>query len=288
MMNSRSSRLLRVIAAGVILSMTAAMLSGCNISNRNKLIKYARNRYGDCTFIREEHGGSGDDEYRTVYLKDKDTGIEYSVTSSKSELYIDDTDFGSVPGTSSDFPELYYDWLLDEAKKDLKDLSKEYDFDYEIHLETVVIRFDDHIDIDDAFDVAEECDEILEDHDIKDMRPHDYSLFAGEKISIGYYNSETGLQQETSAYKVMDYVYKNYDSGAVYLDSLGAYLSQFLSYEEIDELFPDGKGMTSGTAYYFRGSDGEQFVAINMEDFGASGGIRLFRDTASGMEEIEI
>ena len=287
-MNKRSTRTLRVIAAGVVLSMVATMIGGCNISSRNKLVKYARNRYGACTFIREEHGGSGDDEYRTVYLKDKDTGIEYSVTSCKNDLYIDDSYFGSAPDTSSDFPELYNDWLLDEAKKDLKDLSKEYDFDYEIYIETFAIRFDGRIDIDDAFDIAEECDEILEEYDIKDMRPHNYSLFADEKISIGYYNTETGLQTESSAYRVIDFVYNNYDPDAVYLDSLGAYLNQFLSYEEIDELFPDGKGMTSGTAYYFRDSDGDQFIAIDLEDFGASGGIRLFRDKASGMEEIDI
>ena len=43
-----------------------------------------------------------------------------------------------------------------------------------------------------------------------------------------------------------------------------------------------------GTAYYFKDKNGDIFVAIDMEEFGAkTSGIRLFRDTASGMEEID-
>ena len=76
---------------------------------------------------------------------------------------------------------------------------------------------------------------------------------------------------------------------AVFLDSLGAYINQFLSYEEIDELFPSERdGTPSGTAYYFKDKDGEIFIAIDLDEFGANAsGIRLFRDYSRGMEEIE-
>ena len=69
---------------------------------------------------------------------------------------------------------------------------------------------------------------------------------------------------------------------------MGAYANQFLSYEEIDKVFPDRKGMPMGTAYYFRDKDGDTFIAIYMKDFGSkSEEIRLFRDMSHGMEEIK-
>ena len=46
--------------------------------------------------------------------------------------------------------------------------------------------------------------------------------------------------------------------------------------------------MPNGTAYYFKGSDGKTFVAIDLKDFGADKSeIRLYRDTSKGMEEID-
>ena len=56
-------------------------LCSCSISSKRNLVNYAEQHYGDCKFISEVHKGSGKDEYRTVILRDKETGIEYSVTS---------------------------------------------------------------------------------------------------------------------------------------------------------------------------------------------------------------
>ena len=288
MKKSAGSIVNRSIAAGLVICMTAALFCGCSVSSRKRLINYAKNTYGDCTFISEDHGGSGDNEYRTVYLKDKDTGIEYSVTSGMSNLYIDDTNFGPSASTHSDFEELYYEWLLEEAEDELDSLSIENGVSYEIFKETIVLRSKDCLDMDDAFDLAEEVDGILEEYDVKDMRPMEYSFYSEIVVYAGFYNLKTGNKQVSEAYEVFDYVHTYYDPNAQFVDSLGAYLDQFLSYEEINELFPDGKGMTSGTAYYFKGSDGDTFVAISLKDFGAKGGIRLFRDTASGMEEIVV
>lgn len=283
-----TSKLVRAVTAVILLSFVAIIACGCDISSKKRLIQYAENRYGDCEFLREEHGGSGDDEYRTVYLRDKDTGIEYSVTSDMKSLNIDDTDFGKVAGTSSDFEKLYYDWLIEEAEDDLEPLAKKNGFEYRMYTDTFVLTFDDRVDSEDAFDLARDSEKILKEYDIKDMRPTEYIIYAEETIFVGSYNSNTKNEYVSDDYMVIDYVRENYDPDAVFLDSLGAYLDQFLSYEEIDELFPDGKNMTSGRAYYFRAGDGDTFIAINMEAFGAKGGVRLFRETANGMEEIYI
>lgn len=283
-----TSKLLRGIAAIVMSSLVVTMMCGCSISGKRKLIEYAENRYGECEFLREKHGGSGDDEYRTVYLRDKDTGIEYSVTSDMRELIIDASSLGKVPSTSSDFEELYYDWLLEEAEDDLDPLADKNGFEYRMYTDTFVLTFSDRIDSDDAFGLAKDCDKILKEYDVKDMRPFEFVIYAEETVFVGSYNTNTKNEYVTDDYLVIDYVRENYDPDAVFLDSLGAYLSEFLSYEEIDELFPDGKGMTSGTAYYFRDSDGDTFIAIYMEAFGAKGGVRLFRETTKGMEEIYI
>ena len=87
---------------------------------------------------------------------------------------------------------------------------------------------------------------------------------------------------------IIDYVHKNYDADAEFTDSIGAYADQFLTYEEVDKYFPNHNGMPNGTAYYFKGSDGKTFVAIDLKDFGADKSeIRLYRDTSKGMEEID-
>ena len=263
-------------------------LCSCSISSKRTLVNYAKEHYGACKVLREEHKGSGNDEYRTIYLQDKDTGIEYKVTSSLHDFNVDGSSFGDVNNISSDFEKEYADYLFSEAKKELKSLEKDNECSIEYATETINIYFDNRVDADVAYDVAKRCDKILSEYDVKEMRPMLYSLYAEKTAYLGYYNVENKYGQASNTYSVIDYVHKNYDAGAVFTDSIGAYANQFLTYDEIDSLFPDSDGMPMGTAYYFKGSDGKTFVAIDLKDFGAAKSeIRLYRDKSSGMEEIE-
>ena len=281
-------RTVKYAAVTVTVFVMAFMLSACSVSSKRKLIKYANEHYGACSFIREEHNGTGNDEVRKVYLKDKETGIKYTVTSSMYDFNIDGSSFGYANNISSDFEKEYSEYLLSDARDDIRELETENGCTIEYGTEFVKITFISRVEVDTAYNVAKRCDRILSEHDVKDMRPAEYVLYAEETAYLGYYNAGNDSGQSSNTYTVIDYVHKNYDKDAVYLDSLGAYANQFLSYEEIDKIFPDSKGMPMGKAYYFRDKDGDTFIAIYMKDFGSkSEEIRLFRDTAYGMEEIK-
>ena len=264
-------------------------LCSCSISSKRNLVNYAEQHYGDCKFISEVHKGSGKDEYRTVILRDKETGIEYSVTSSLHDVYIDGSSFGTANNISSTFEKEYGDYLLSEADKELESLERDYEFSIAYSVDTISIYFDNRVEVDTAYDVAKKCDDILSDYDIKEMRTELYTLYAEKNTYLGYYNVGNKTGKTSNTYSIIDYVHENYDPDAEYLDSLGAYASEFLTYEEVDRLFPGHDGTPGGTAYYFKGSDGKTFVAIDLKDFGADKNeIRLYRDTSRGMEEIVI
>ena len=281
-------RTIKYAAVTVTVFAIAFMLSACSVSSKRTLIKYANEHYGACSFIREEHNGTGNDEVRKVYLKDKETGIKYSVTSSMYDFNIDGSSFGYANNISSDFEKAYTEYLLSDAQSDISEIERENGCTIEYGMKFVKITFISRVEVDTAYNVAQKCDRILASYDVKDMRPAEYLLYAEETAYLGYYNAGNASGQTSNTYTVIDYVHKNYDKDAVYLDSLGAYANQFLSYEEIDKIFPDRKGMPMGTAYYFRDKDGDTFIAIYMKDFGSkSEEIRLFRDMSHGMEEIK-
>lgn len=275
------------IALTIFISALIFMLCACSVPGRRKLIKYAKEHYGDCTFISEEHKGSGSEEVRKVYLKDKDTGINYTVISGMDDINIDGSSFGYLNSTGSDFEQKYSEYLWSEAGLEINDLGRESGCVIECGTDFVKVSFYSRVEASKAYAVAEECDKILAGYDVKDMRPSDYLLYADVTTYLGNYNAGSGLGQTSNSYTVIDYVHTHYDQNAVFKDSIGAYIDQFLSYDEVDRLFNDRDGMPSGTAYYFTDKDGDTVVAICMKDFGLnSDEIRLFRDTAYGMEEI--
>ena len=263
-------------------------LCSCSISGKRELIGFAVNHYGDCKLLREEHKGSGNDEYRTVYLQDKETGIEYKVTSCLQNINVDGSSFGYVNDISSNFEVEYVDYLSSKADKKISSLERDYGCSFVFSVDSIDIYFDNRVEIDTAFDAAESSDGILADIDVKEMRPVLYNLYA-DKAYLGCYEADSKSANKANTYTVIDYVHENYDPDAEYLDSLGAYASEFLTYEEVDKLFPGHDGTPGGTAYYFKDSDGDIFVAIDLKDFGADKNeIRLYRDTSMGMEEIVI
>ena len=274
-------------ALTVLLSALIFTLCACSVPGRHALIKYAKKNYGDCTFISEEHKGSGNDEVRKVYLEDKDTGIKYTVTSGMDDINIDGSSFGYVNSTGSDFEEKYRGYLLSEAGDEIRDLEMENNCVIKCEKDYVKVSFYKRVEAAKAYSVAEECDKILAGYDVKDMRPSEYVLYAEVTTYLGSYNTGNGSGQTSNSYTVIDYVHTHYDQSAVFKDSIGAYIDQFLPYDEVNRLFPDRDGMPSGTAYYFKDKNGDTVVAICMKDFGLnSDEIRLFRDTVYGMEEI--
>ena len=279
----------KILSALLILAVVLTV-SGCyqRVKDRNELIKYANDTYGAGTFEGSKKKLKGNESYTTIIMKDKDTEIRYTVTSSLVNVSVDGSTFVYQEQTVSDFEEKYYEYLLVLVESDLENLASDYGFTYELNYGVFKINFSDRDSAEKAEEAVSEFDKVLTRYDIKDLRPKEYLIYVDETIYVGAYDASTDMYSEAADFDIIDYVHENYDPEAVYLDSMYSFIDQFLSYEEIQKLFPDHDSSPSGNAYYFKDKNGETFVAIDLKEFGANEeGIRLFRDTASGMEEID-
>ena len=279
----------KILSALLILAVVLTV-SGCyqRVKDRNELIKYANDTYGAGTFEGSKKKLKGNESYTTIIMKDKDTEIRYTVTSSLVNVSVDGSTFVYQEQTVSDFEEKYYEYLLVLAESDLENLASDYGFTYELNYGVFKINFSDRDSAEKAEEAVSEFDKVLTRYDIKDLRPKEYLIYVDETIYVGAYDASSDIYSESADFDIIDYVHENYDPEAVYLDSMYSFIDQFLSYEEIQKLFPDHDSSPSGNAYYFKDKNGETFVAIDLKEFGANEeGIRLFRDTASGMEEID-
>ena len=279
----------KILSALLILAVVLTV-SGCyqRVKDRNELIKYANDTYGAGTFEGSKKKLKGNESYTTIIMKDKDTEIRYTVTSSLVNVSVDGSTFVYQEQTVSDFEEKYYEYLLDLAESDLENLASDYGFTYELNYGVFKINFSDRDSAEKAEEAVSEFDKVLTRYDIKDLRPKEYLIYVDETIYVGAYDASSDIYSESADFDIIDYVHENYDPEAVYLDSMYSFIDQFLSYEEIQKLFPDHDSSPSGNAYYFKDKNGETFVAIDLKEFGTNEeGIRLFRDTASGMEEID-
>ena len=281
----------RILALSTLLVAALFALCSCKVSNRRSLIRYAKENYGDCEFISEEHEGSGKDEKRTVYLRDKETGIEYSVTSEMMSQVLDATVLGHTEKKSSNFVGKYYEYIKEEAQEELTEFTKKYG----IKLEGLKgIYFAARVSGEDAEKAAGELTNILEEHDSKGLCPKSHLVYAEEKkIYVGVYYIDKGswTWKESGNYKMIDYVHEHFDKDAKYIRSMTTPLNSIFSPEEQDKLFPefaDQAEVPSAEAYYFKDKDGKLFLAVDLEDFGGKAtGVRLFRDNAYGKEEIK-
>lgn len=279
----------KALVISLLLMISILFLTSCKVSGKKQLIRYAQQNYGDCEFISEEHEGSGNDEERTVCLRDIDTGIEYKVTSKMISFGLDGSIFGYSEQTRSDFPELYSDYVWNNAKDKITELEDKYGIKIE---KSSYIRFKERATETDAENAAKEYAEVINEHDIKGFGIGKVLVYSEEKVHIGDYNADDGTWKATGEYEVIDYVREQYDKDAKFQHVIsGSPLNMFYTSEEIDKLFPelsDRDGMPSGKAYYFKDKDGDRFIAIDLKDFGVKEkGIRLFRDKPSGMEEIK-
>ena len=283
----RKQSLIRVTAVFMLLAIVFAAC-GCSVKTKRQLMQYARDKYGDATLVGAHQKLKGNDSVVTVTMQDNDTGIEYTVTSEMVPVTVDGGNMGYTEHTSSNFEQLYYDYLIAQAKDELDALADKYSLTYEFQQGMLELKFNDREASGKAKEASEGFEKVLGEHDVKNLRPNIYYCSVGDTINVGYYDAETREYSMSNDYSVIDYVLTNYDSEAVYLDSMTAYINQFLSNQEVKGFFQGQSSDPMGTAYYFKDKNGDIFVAIDMEEFGAkTSGIRLFRDTASGMEEID-
>ena len=193
-MGKSNNNLIRA-GAVVMLIVTALAFGGCTVKTKRQLINYARETYGEVKYIGNKSKIGGEDAYTTVILEDKDTGIQYEVTSSMTSIVIDGSFFGRAEQTSSDFEKLYFEYLIDEVSSELV--------------------FDDRDAGADAGRAAAEFDEILSAADVKNMRPHYYILKTRDNVTLGSYDAQNEDYSASNDTNIIDYVHKNYDDAMI-------------------------------------------------------------------------
>ena len=250
-------------------------LSACgHTASKSSLLSYAEKTYGKCKLISENHSGNGTDEVRTLYLKDIDTGLEYSVTSKMVSQGLDGSTFFHTEQKSSDFDEKYKKYVYDLAEQELSNLNTGHPAQIMLSesLYTNKIIFDSRTSHDDSKIVCKKVSEIIRRNDMKNYLSIEFLVYCeNEEICIGYYDYSSDKFESYDPYKVIDYVYENVDKDSKYKFSLFGSLSSYLSNEELKKIDPDNSFKTQGKFYFFLSSTGVEFVAFDMSDFGISG-----------------
>lgn len=254
--------------------MLICSLAACDhTAGKSALLSYAEETYGKCRLVSEEHSGSGTDEVRTLYLKDLGTGLEYSVTSKMVGQGLDGTVFGYVEQKDSDFNEKYKNYVYDLAEQELSELNTGHPAQVLLGEFGNKVIFDERTSDEDCKAVCREAAQILADKDVKKYLAIDFMVYCeNEEICIGHYDYSSDTFTSYKPYTVIDYVYENIDKDAEYEFSLSGTLAAYLSYEDLEKIDPDHKKAdVFGTFFFFRSSNGIEFVAFNMTEFGMTG-----------------
>ena len=287
MVNKRFIDFLKRTAVTVTLFSVIASVSACTPKSKKELINYANDTYGACKVVKQNSDWNGSDPITVVYLKDKETGIEYYVSSTLEEGHAASDINPRVEHTDSNFDEVYAEYLLDEAKKDIKSLKKEYGFDIEYEDGAFAVKFDLAVTPEDGYDAADELDIVLDDVDIKNMRCTQYRICAKGDLPVAEYDVDSGEKQAYSTLAVADYVHIKFDATAEF-DRIGTYhATRYFSKDILEEKIPGFKDEPVPT-YEFKLSNGDTLAVIDLKDFGGEEEIYLFIVDGNKVSLIEI
>ena len=183
----------------------ALLLCSCSVKSKGSLVSYAKNQYGACKVVGEEVTGTGNDKVRRVHLIDKDTGIEYTVSSGLDDINIDGSSFGHVESTGSDFMRLYEEYVRKNAGEELKTIEKEYNVKI---TDLSRIEFLSRPSKGRAEAVAKATKKVVDSFDKKGLfGKMTYLVYAEEgEAYLGILDSETGQWSGNDPYAVIDYV----------------------------------------------------------------------------------
>ena len=127
----------------VLICFAALLLGGCGKVRSPKLLaRQAKSTYGSCTVV----STTQTDKMTKVVLRDKLQDFEYSIWSQMSEIWVDGTSFGSLPGTYDDFKTSLQQKVLQDLAAEIDQVCKDAGVDYEAGDGTcniLIIRTDD-------------------------------------------------------------------------------------------------------------------------------------------------
>lgn len=249
----------------------AAFICSCSVKGKNALVSYAKYEYGSCEYIKQEVEGEGNSQVRTVYLRDNDTGIEYEVTSRLTSTNIDGSNFGYTERTSSNFSDLYWDYVIDKAQSDLDDIADEYDADLS-NLPYVMLN--NRSSNGEAEAVATDVFNVIKKYDVKDILKPAISVYSeDEDIYMGVLDGDADNWIGNDPYKVVDFVQSVFPDAEFTYNIYGTPES-YVYYDDMQKLRAHGcNDSNSFNTEFFFFDDPEYgtLVAFDMEAIGMDG-----------------
>jgi len=269
--NRTAVNLIKKPALGLMIMAVLSLFCGCGLANRYDLIIYARLKHGDCEFIREEVTGKGDDKVRTVYLKDKESGVEYKAEAYYTGLWIDGGSGLSSPDKRTTFSYDYTQYINSKAADEIKAIEDEYKVKVSMEYLDCDLTFNSCRESDEILEITERIDSIFAKYDIKSVRDPNYGLYYSNEERIGLIDlskHEIYLYEE---YYAINYVNANYDPDARWICSWSNSLDFILPKEKVDEIFANNKDKYESreeiiSNYFdFEDKDGNQFSVVDMD-----------------------
>ncbi len=250
----------------------ALLFCSCSVKSKGSLISYAKSEFGDCKFVSQEVTGSGNDTVRTVYLIDEDTGIEYTVTSSMVDMNIDGSSFGYVEQTSSDFTNLYIDYIHENASDELSDIEDEYKVEIEDNLGKILFEARPSEGQPEA--VARAVDDVVSGYDVKDLLDITYLVYAEDGDAyLGVLDGATGEWNGNNVYEVIDYVQSVFPE-AEYSASMYGLPESYIDYDDLNKLKKYGNlDMNNNNVefFFFKEPSYGTIVACDLSEVGLEG-----------------
>ena len=159
----------------LVIATTFLLLTGCgHVRSAKSLIKEAKLTHGKCEVVSKTET----DEMTKVVLKDKLQGFEYEIVSSMSDISIDGSSFGSLPGTTDKFESGLQTFVIDESRESLEAICKKYGATYETYTGDVIlnIMLNPKATDSDAINAVEEVAALMQEYNV-DNRMDGYEIF---------------------------------------------------------------------------------------------------------------
>lgn len=180
----------KILTAVLIFAVTFT-ICGCyaRVKDRNELIKYANETYGEAKFLGSEKKLKGKESFTTILMADQETGFNYSVTSKLVDETGDGKPSSYVVKIESDFEEKYFLILTNEAVFDIDPVASAYGFHYNCVDDVVRIDFLGSVDETTIEEALSQFDRILAGYDTRGLRPNEYHVYNVSGDFIGTYDA---------------------------------------------------------------------------------------------------
>ena len=260
----------------------AMCLSGCSVASEKEIIRYAKEKYGEATHIKTEK--VSDDNTR-CYLRDKEYGFEYYVSSYMNDIIIDGANFGASENKGSDFDVKYYNYMNDAIKEELSLIEEKYNVDIVISDGTYIYYFAKvNYQASDSSNVALVTKEISDLYTSLDTRHYwkdlDVEAYDNKGNYLGAYHYEQGRWMTPEDEEDLIFIdnIENLSDKALYIRKEQHYFTETgVNINDVVQVLGNPEVKTdSKVTYYIFTVDGKEYYMCNFMVMNEIGGYEWY------------